>query len=185
MSTEQLERDLAPLAQTLRKIVIVLLVSVVGMTVAMAFLRSQGKEGWNFSEGGVVTLTALAVAIAAPLLGTVISRQVVTTNRRKLATGESDSSAGQAKKSQKKAKEADIESLAMLYQTKTIILASILHGAAYFNAIAFMIEGDLLTIVAGGLLAVGIASQFPTVTRVANWVEDQLGRLQEDRAQSR
>lgn len=185
MNTEQLERDLAPLVQTMRVIIVAMFVSVVGMTGAMVYLRSQGEEGWNFSEGSVVTLCALAFAIASPLIGAVIARQAVTTARRKLAAGEITDDESGAKRSTKQGQEADIEVLAMLYQTRTIILASILEGVAFFNAISFMIEGDLLTVIAAGLSAMGVASQFPTTTRVVNWVEDQLQRLKEDRALSR
>jgi uncharacterized membrane protein len=180
MNTEQLERDLAPLVLTLRVIVFALTMSVVLVTCVMAYLRSQGKDGWNFSEGGVVTLCGLSFAILAPLMGAMIARQSVTTTRRKLASGVHLSR--QANPSTKDGQEADIEALAMLYQTKTIILASVLEGAAFFNAVAFMIEGDLLTVIAAGLSALGIVSQFPTITRVVNWVEDQLERLKEDRA---
>jgi uncharacterized membrane protein len=182
MNTEQLEDDLAPLVQTLRVIVVALFVSIIGVTGAMVYLRSQKEKGWNFSEGGIVTLCALAFAIAAPLMGAVIARQAVTTARRKLSAGEVPVDEGGALISKKQGQEADVESLAMLYTTKTIILASILEGAAFFNAIAFLIEGDLLTVIAAGLSAVGVASQFPTIARVVHWFEEQLARLKEDRA---
>ena len=109
----------------------------------------------------------------------------MTTTRRKLASGEISATDNRGAPSKKQGQEADIESLAMLYSTKTIILASILEGVAFFNAITFMIEGDLLTLIAAGFSALGVASQFPTITRVVNWVEDQLERLKEDRALSR
>jgi hypothetical protein len=182
MNREQLERDLAPLVQTLRVVVGALVVSIIGATGAMIFLRGKDQQGWNISEGGIVTLCALAFAIASPLMAAVIARQTVTTTRRKLAAGEVPVNDDGTKLSKKQGQEADIEALAMLYSTKTIILASILEGAAFFNAIAFLIEGDLLTVVASGLSAIGVASQFPTITRVVNWVEDQLARLKEDRA---
>jgi len=182
MNREQLERDLAPLVQTLRVVVGALVVSIIGATGAMVYLRGRDEKGWNFSEGSVVTLCALAFAIASPLMATVIARQAVTTTRRKLAAGEVPINEAGARLTNKQGQEADVEALAMLYSTKTIILASILEGVAFFNGIAFLIEGDLLTVVAAGLSALGVASQFPTITRVVNWVEDQLARLKEDRA---
>lgn len=58
------------------------------------------------------------------------------------------------------------------YVTGKIISAAILEGAAFFNLVTYMLEGAIGNLAVAGILAIGIASLFPTVSSVANWFTD-------------
>lgn len=68
--------------------------------------------------------------------------------------------------------------LAGLYQTRMIVSQAIPEGAAFFNLVAYLIEGNWVSLgVVGGLLLMMLA-QFPTQGRFENWVR----RLREEQA---
>ena len=66
-----------------------------------------------------------------------------------------------------------------VYQTKTIIGAAMIEGAAFLNLVAYLLEGNPITLGLGLGLAVVIAALFPSPSRVANWIEQRL-RLMDD-----
>lgn len=74
----------------------------------------------------------------------------------------------------------DIQKLDLygVYQTKMIVSCALLEGAAFFNLVAFIIDGQLWTL---GIVAVLLALMvvgFPTFERVDGWADDQLRQLQ-------
>jgi hypothetical protein len=60
-----------------------------------------------------------------------------------------------------------------IYQMQLIIALAMLEGAAFLNLIACMIEHNWWSLaIAGGVVAI-MAVQFPTRTRVEQWIETQ------------
>ena len=67
-----------------------------------------------------------------------------------------------------------------IYQTQMIVACALLEGAAIFNLIGFLVEGQIWTLaIVTALLAV-MASAFPTLERVDSWADEQLRQLQMD-----
>lgn len=65
-------------------------------------------------------------------------------------------------------------SLFGIYQTQMIIGLALLEGAAFFNCVAYMQEGNVWSLgVVGGLVVIMLLS-FPTRARVAFWIENKL-----------
>jgi hypothetical protein len=60
------------------------------------------------------------------------------------------------------------------YQTRLIIRAAILEGAAFYNLTAYMLEKQSLNLVAAGILLLFLLVQFPTCSRAEEWVEGEL-----------
>lgn len=71
--------------------------------------------------------------------------------------------------------------LLVLLHTTTIIGAALLEGAAFANLTAFMLEGQVYSLVLAGLLLLGIVSAIPTRNRVEAWLDVQTRRVQEVR----
>jgi hypothetical protein len=68
--------------------------------------------------------------------------------------------------------------LAGLYQSRVIVAQAMPEGAAFFNLVAYLLEGNWVSLgVVGGLLLMMLA-QFPTQGRFENWVK----RLREEQA---
>ena len=71
--------------------------------------------------------------------------------------------------------------LLMLLNTTTIVGAALLEGAAFANLVAFMLEGQVYSLILAALMLVGILLAIPTRRRVEDWLEVQSRRIQEFR----
>lgn len=68
-----------------------------------------------------------------------------------------------------------------LYQTRLIIGAALLEGAAFFACIAFLLEGDYVSLFVAGVLILLMVGTFPTRQRVQSWLNHRLTEIQEMR----
>lgn len=60
-----------------------------------------------------------------------------------------------------------------LYQTRMIVGLALLEGAAFFNLVAYMLEGHWWTLAVVAALLAWMLAAFPTRTRLRRWVEDR------------
>ena len=67
------------------------------------------------------------------------------------------------------------------YQTRMIVGAALLEGPAFFLLIAYLIERSPWSLAAAIFMILGVAAHFPTEQRVAEWVEQQMSLLEEER----
>jgi hypothetical protein len=68
-----------------------------------------------------------------------------------------------------------------VFQQKTIIESALVEGAAFFNLIAFLTEGQWWSLAVAGVLLAVLLVPFPTYDRVENWVRYQLELLELER----
>jgi hypothetical protein len=71
-----------------------------------------------------------------------------------------------------------LSQLLAIYQTRLIVACALLEGAAFFNLVAYMIEGWTPNLVVTGVLLVMMAMRFPTTGGVEEWVSRVCGRRQ-------
>jgi hypothetical protein len=76
---------------------------------------------------------------------------------------------------------ADVGPLVAIYQTTLIVGVAILEGAAFYNAITFMLERQTINLVAAAVLAAFVIAKLPTPSRVEDWVLNQLATLRQMR----
>lgn len=69
------------------------------------------------------------------------------------------------------------ETLARAYFMRNILIVALLEGGAMMSAIAFFLEGQLVSLVVLGLLLAGMAIQWPSTDRVIRWMESQARQL--------
>lgn len=67
-----------------------------------------------------------------------------------------------------------------VYQTQMIVGCALLEGAAFFNLISFIVEGQIWTLGIVAVLLAIMATAFPTLERVGSWAEEQLRMLRLD-----
>jgi hypothetical protein len=60
-----------------------------------------------------------------------------------------------------------------LYQTRMIVGLALLEGAAFFNIVSYIIEGQWWTLLVVAVLVAFMLAAFPTRTRLRRWVEDR------------
>jgi len=75
--------------------------------------------------------------------------------------------------------ETDEGKLLQVFLTKTIVGNAILEGAAFFNLVAFILEGQLYSLVLAVLLLLGILASFPTSAGLTDFLETQTRRVRE------
>ncbi len=129
---------------------------------------------------GLPLLTALAAVVGAlTLIASIVApRLMVANGLRMIAGGLTLDETRPTSSGQRQVYPAgDVGRLLPLFQAQLIVASAMNEGGALFALLAYMMEGEPLSLaVAGALLAV-LLSRFPTVDRVGTWLELHLERL--------
>lgn len=174
-SGEDLREQLAGQVRVLQIIVAAITLGPVIFLGVVLAMPPGAKPG-----GGNISLTYLAcgAAAAAVLARLVVPPLLVRGFRRQIAAGAwPPPGAGNSPA----APLSDAGKLAAVNTVRTIVSVAILEGAAFFLIVAYQTERNPLSLGPAVLLVLMIAAHFPTRGRVADWVEMQLPRLDEDR----
>ncbi len=169
MSDADFQQHLGRVVTTLRIIVDAMAAGlVIFLIVAVVIVRSNGSIK-HFGEGPpIVTYVAIATAVINLLVRMVIPRIVVTTMRRKLAQAPPEGG-------------SEATELLKIYHVRTVICSALIEGPALFTVVAYMTEASLLAVYASILLAVILASHWPTRSGVMDWVDQQQHQLEQER----
>ena len=154
-------------------IVLSLAAGVVFFGAVALWIGAQEKAG----EEAIVTYVMAALAVLAVAARLLIPALVASQGRKAMVAGVSQPP-GQPPTSPATQRGG----LELVYQTKTIVGSALLEGAAFANLIAYMIEGQMLSVVMSVLLLFGILLGFPTAGRIAAWVDDQQRLIEEEQA---
>ena len=146
----------------------------------VVFVRHSSGEGWLAANpwnvappGGILSLVGLAM-MASILVGVPIASRAMTAKLlAKIAAGK-PLNPGIPEVSEAAA-------LRFVYQSRMIVRFAMLEGAAFFNAIVFLIEGRLPNLIAVFLLLAVMASQFPTRDSMDAFVDEQGDLLRQER----
>ncbi|MBN1342879.1 MAG: hypothetical protein JXQ73_09385 [Phycisphaerae bacterium] len=181
-------RDL--LAQPVRVLQIIVAAVLFGVIALLAVILSEGLAGMSAEDpkgtGSLITYLALGYSAAAVVVCLVLPGIIVRAGRRKMlrepaarpAYAEDENTMPHP---HQKTDDEVFGKLLRLFHVKTIISAAILEGMALFLLVAYMIEGKPTALAAAIVLTVGIALQFPTCSRAADWIDAQRRRLHAER----
>lgn len=129
---------------------------------------------------GLPLITAMAVGfgLLSLVASLVVPKVVVEGGLRAIAKGASLGDMKLAESGQRQVYPAsDVGRLLPLFQTQLIIASALNEGAAFFGAIAYLIEGRAAAIAVAGTMVALILGRFPTLDRVQGWLDAQLERL--------
>jgi hypothetical protein len=172
MTDDSAQSELQSLVRTMQIIVAALCMGVMtfaGVVVCGVIPAQQANANQN-----VLTLVALAVAVASGVMSVVLRKAVATSNRQKIAAGTwTPSNPQQATPS------TDSGKLLMGFQTQTIIAGALLEGGCFMALVAYMIERQTVSLGAAAVLLAGLILHFPTRGRVEAWMDDELRRVNE------
>jgi hypothetical protein len=73
----------------------------------------------------------------------------------------------------------DVGPLAGVYQGRVIVGAAILEGAAFFNLVTYMLEGQVINLAVAGVLVVVMLCAMPTYGRLENWIQSELTSIEQ------
>jgi hypothetical protein len=159
--------------RTTRIIVIALIVGVVffgGFLVTMGLANRQPNQ---------ILIAYIAAGFAAVAIPTSIFASSALANKavQSIAAG-TFKTPGQMRHMQI---DDDLSRLALVYQQKTIVAGAFLEGAAFFNLVAYMLEGQNYSLlIAVGLVAL-LAVHIPRTPAVETWLEHRLERVAAER----
>jgi hypothetical protein len=150
-------------------------------------LPGEGAGGAAIAAPGnsslpVITYAAVALSLIELVLSFVVPKINVARARRQMAL-EAPTATTEGVPSQPKQlyPEGYTGKLAPLYQTQLIIGSALLESAAFFAAIAYMLERNPIALAMAVVLLSALVARFPTSDRVNAWLDCQLGLLQEER----
>lgn len=176
MIDEKTKQQIAGVVRTSQIIVAALVMGVVTFAVVVVFFISRGPA----AKGNLLTLLAIVFAGAALVLGFVIPQLITAANRRRIAAGTWQSSPNQGH-----VPDSDAGRLAMSYPAKLIVGAALFEGGSFFALVAYMLEGQPLSLGVAAVLLLCLLAHFPTLGRVEAWIEEQLRRVEDERRFSR
>lgn len=189
-STVDLAERLKLAIMTLRIIVLALATGVVAFAIAAIVIRMQQAAAPANDADGLLTILGIAAAPVAFLLSRFLPILIVAKARGQIASGQygvpAEPSSRETTGPQSSLVQlGDDGKLFTVYQTKTIIAAALLDGAAFLNIVAFLLGGSPIALGLGLLLALAIASLFPRVSRVVEWIEGERRLMAEEKLLAR
>jgi hypothetical protein len=125
-----------------------------------------GKQPWSVTP--MITMVAILFAVAAIVAHVVIPSLLVTSQRKAMAKTA-------------KTEQGDFDGMVALYTTQKIVAAALLEGAAFFNTIAYFLEGTAIPLLLALLLVVLILNRIPSRDGMTRWIDAQLAQLREER----
>lgn len=156
----------ATTARTLQIIVASMAIGLLGFGAVALLQQPEPRDN-------PLTLAMLAVAAAAAVARLVMPPLVVAQAIRSWKQQETpqDNSATKSGESQR---------LLQVYQTKTILETAVLEGAGFANILAYFLAGHWSSLLAAGLMLVGILASLPSQHAIAHWIERQSRRIREE-----
>jgi hypothetical protein len=128
--------------------------------VALGIVMSGDHPGINPPR---LTYAAVGFAVIAFLAAPLISMFLAGPMKQQIADGQTVTGA-----------KLDFRRYTGVFQTLLIIRCAILEGAAFFCLVSFMIEHHIAGPIGATLLLLAILVQFPTLSRLENWIETEL-----------
>ena len=154
-------------------IVIAMLIGCAFALVILASIRSQ-RPALPADKAPVFTYVGLAFALITGVLSFVMPAVITAGARTRIARG----TFGDPRIA---VPPDDTGKLLGVYNTALIVGAALLEGPTFFLAIAYFLEGQILSLVVAGVLLGALATRFPTLPRVTTWLDSQLGLIERER----
>jgi hypothetical protein len=131
----------------------------------------------------IITYCAVAFAVVVLPVSFVVPDLVTRQGRQTIAQGRlhpplSSGAAGPVAGAPAAATETGM--LAALYMPNLIIGAAFHEGLAFFAAVAYMVEKNLIALGLALLLIALLIARFPTAGRVERWIEQQREKLHDE-----
>jgi hypothetical protein len=154
-------------------IVIAMLIGCAFALVILASIRSQ-RPALPADAAPVFTYVGLAFALITGVLSFVMPAVITAGARIRIARG----TFGDPRIA---VPPDDTGKLLGVYNTALIVGAALLEGPTFFLAIAYYLEGQILSLVVAGVLLGALATRFPTLLRVTTWLDSQMGLIERER----
>ena len=167
------ENQIGPRVRSMQIIVIAMLIGAALALIILAFMRGQ-RAVLPGDAVPFLTYFGLGFAVFTAVLSFVLPGVIIAGARSKIAKGTFGDSRVVVLPD-------DSGKLLMVYTSALIVGAAFLEGPTFYFAIAYYLEGQILSLIGAGLLLGALAIRFPTAARVTAWIDRQLGLLEQER----
>ena len=162
MLSDAEREQLKPLVRTMQIIVGALAIGVVNFLAVVIWIALSSND--PAVDPPRLTYAAIGVAILAFAASALLAMFLAGRLKQELANTSPIAGGGVR----------DFRRYAGVYQTLLIIRCAILEGAAFFSLVSFMVEHHIGGVVLAMLLLLAILVQFPTMSRLESWIENEL-----------
>lgn len=169
------QQDLRGIVQTTRIIVLAMGLGVLAFGSVTLILGLPDLQ----APLEMLTMLSVFAGILAAVMSLIAPRFVVAEACRKIAA-ETGPPSGDAS-AQPAGAQTDAAKLAAAYQTKTIVAAAVLEGAAFFALVVYMVERHVASLAVAAVLLLGLLAHIPTTASVEGWISDRLGKMRDQR----
>jgi hypothetical protein len=169
---------------TLRIILLALASGIMVFAVVATVIRAGG-EPQHADAMNLLTWMAIGAAPIALVASRLLPALIAGSARAQIAARRRDPSQGTIGAQAVLPELGDAGALYGVYQTKTIVGAALLEGAAFLGITAFLLEGTWIALGVGVGMAAVILTMFPSAPRAAEWIQQQLRRIDEEQASGR
>jgi hypothetical protein len=161
--------------RTMRIIVIALAMGILTFLVVAVVIRLQNPNQ-PVPDPPIITLTALGFAGLQLVLQAVVPNRMAAGVRRRIAAGQWPPPGMRAS-----VPADDVGKLCILYQVRLILGAALAEGAAFFLLIAYLMEGQIISLAAAGVMLALVLARFPIRSGLEGWLSDQQEQLRQER----
>lgn len=180
MLTDTQRAHVAAVTRTLQIIVGALACGVL-MFGGIVLLLNTPKAAPDHGAPGMPLLTyaAAGVAIVSLVISWVLPGVLASSQRQSLATGSAPLAVAATTQQPSLGELGNVGPLTAMLQTRVIVGAAILEGAALLNLCAFMIEHQVLSLVMAGVLVISLLGRIPTTARMKERIENDLAAVEQ------
>jgi hypothetical protein len=181
MITSEQREHIGKSVLVMQIIVAALAAGVVTFAVVVLVLRSQQEA--NAPQDNSLLLSYIGILVSASAIAAwmIIPRLLVSRTRQAISEGKTPMLDDYHEPALTEGAQ-QIQPLVAMHQTRLIVGCALLEGAAFLNLLAYMLEGQLMNLVAAGLLVLIIVTQIPTFGRLTSWIEDDLSAIDRTRS---
>jgi hypothetical protein len=181
MSTDSWQERVGRSLVVLQVIVTAMVVGCMLFLAITLFLQPEPKPlGGN--QTPILTYVGLGLAGVVLVVRTIVPGRVVAAGRQAIAR---DLGPVLARSSPNLLADPDrggelADRLAALFTTRTIVACAPIEGAAFFQLVAYLAEGQLLALGVAITLILVLGGHFPTRSAIVSWIEAQARRIDEE-----
>ena len=168
------------LAAPTRQLQVIVFAMTVGCVIFMAIaVALHGGMMAGAPEMPIISYLALAMCASVALARAVIVPTITSRGCDAIARGQCRSTASPSDTGA--APSDDLMLLGRFYTTTTIVGAALFEGGTFFLLVSYLVEGQMVSLIAAMAMTVAIAMHFPTRSRVAAWIESKSERIDQQR----
>jgi hypothetical protein len=165
--------------RTIQIIVAALAAGVFAFIGVAIFLVAQNVKA-AVPDPPILTYTSIGMAVAIVVSWLFVPSVVASGMKKAIIDGRS-SDWGIVKSMPNAGELGVVVPLAVIYQTRTIIAAALLEGAAFFATVAYLIEHKPITLYVAIALAFLILAHIPTLSRFESWLDSEATSIEQMR----